>query len=210
MEAQQTTIEISERSQEIADQVRNHMNERVYLGEKAKPFLLDEYSRFVGEFLGLKEPPISNDDVKRRREPISDDDIKRELDRVSATVNFRDLFRENHRYCVSVIPCNRFGDFLEEKQIDMGMHVVTLEIDESGRTVGGYTGDASYIYDLQPVEVQNTCTFSVGTYAPLGPDENKPYDVTEGDRVRVIAEYARVLKNAQSLFRQKQQNLDVN
>jgi hypothetical protein len=193
---------ISEPSQGVSNQIRSLMMAANTGNTDNKPKAVEMpiYRNFCRDFLGEDDP-------------ISDDVIRVELERVRSTTKLRKLFLENHRCCVTVIPCSRYGNLLGDSEIKSKMYFAMLTVDETGKTVGGFTSDDSRIFDLQPVEIQSDCTFNIGMFEPLPPpDKNNyyPFDVSPADRTRLIAEYERVLRNAQARFRKEVNRYDVN
>lgn len=191
MEGPNTINHIPEESQEVANQIRALMLQPADKDKKPKATDMGKYRNFCVDFLNEEDP-------------ISDDVIENELELAKRSLYLRGLFPENHHVCATVIPCSRYGNLLEDTAMADKKFYVRLIIDAEGKTVSGFTSDKSFIFDLQPAEIQSDCTFDVGSFEVLpAPVDDKPYpyDLTPKDRARVLSEYERVLKNAQQHFR---------
>jgi hypothetical protein len=183
--------ELSPESLAIANRIRTAMLDR---GNPAvTPAKLDEYLLFCEETLNLEADKV-----------ITDAQAEYLMESLKIHSRLARLFPPNHRCVVAIIPVDRYGNPLQQSDIDNGNHIVRLAVEpkpvgREARTVDGFTGDSSFVHKVLPPEFLEHCSFEIGDYNEVE-DEFAPYDMEEKVRKEILAKFGRALKNAQSIF----------
>ena len=120
---------------------------------------LSDWQAFVEELLCLGSGVVTPEMIKQK------------LDWISAEDQFANLLLDGHRYCVVVLPSDPEGNILLQRDIDKGEHIVLLKLPlQQGTAETGPTYQ-ELLYNLQPVEIQNECSFEVHKHhADKAPD----------------------------------------
>lgn len=178
-------------SDELAQDIKLIMIQPMQIGI-LKCATLEEWMAFAAEYLNHGDDVLSDEAIQSF--------IQFELGNGK---KFSECFPENHRICITMVPCDFDGTRLSSFDIKNGSYIQKLKIDPSGvKNIA--TAKDKNIYNLQPDEIRNNCSFEVGKYLPHA---NAQADVDIEDKKRVLTEFYSAIKNLQLFWRQyKQKN----
>ena len=146
-----------------------------------------DYMAFCAQY--LKKEPVLTPELLRQR-----------VDQINDEARLKLLFPAGKRCCLAVIPVNYYGNELEDKEKEKGEFLVDLIVtlsddeDENGLTERFGSGP-SYIYNILPKEVRETCSFTIPEY-----EDPNPNVVTDTDRMTICKLYEEAYRNSQKLF----------
>ncbi len=151
--------------EQVADMIGKHMamcremKEGNLVGKHlVHPFELDEYRAAVQGLLSVE-------DVDKLLEPRIVDHYLSLIEQLN-TEQQHEFFKPRHKCCATVVPASNYGHSLDEKQQTDGRYLRFMIVDGNDETLDNYGPEKSFLYLMQPEEIQadladGGCTFYI-------------------------------------------------
>jgi hypothetical protein len=160
-------------------------------GKKPETLGMDDYAQFCHALLG-KEIPLTDELLEKR------------ILYLAQNGKLKLHLPEGSKCCLTIVPCDRFANKLEENGIKSGAFlrflVVPKTADENNNKDGTITLDPKFdvedqlLYSALPEEAQKAGTFDVHY------SDQDPYAIDPKDRTEIIENHTAAYKSLQALF----------